>query len=490
MKQKRNSISINILHLFYSTALSSILNACALIILASYLQSSQYGLFSFILAFAMVMGYFTDAGLSNIVLREGAKQVVTQEVLLSSYVKLRFLLLILTFFLGFITLHILYFDGPEIIQTGYLLIIPLVTGVALQSIGTTYFQLCEKMQYSGLIRLFSSCCLVLCMLTGMVLRFDPIWMCFLYGASYLFAGMFALVLVNRYVAISLKTPLHKGMFRNLWAFTIGGFLFVLLPHLGPLVLKSTLSLKEVGLFAVAYRIPQALQQVPFVVAGSYYPVLFRTFQNGEKKRNLDHRIIQTKIMTILGIVMTLPFFYLSDFIISVLFGESWKDASLPLKILSLMLVLQAVNIALADGLSSMEKQTQRAVIQVISIVTGIIIYILFSRSSGVFGAAVAGVCVEVTALIGFWICTAQRMSLLKRVILPYGIFISTGFLVVDFFDPASQVLALSFHGVTIVLLVFFDKDLSEKIMFISKRFILKYQTRKRRQVGGIENKRS
>lgn len=92
----------------------------------------------------MVMGYFTDAGLSNIVLREGAKQVVTQEVLLSSYVKLRFLLLIFTFFLGFITLHILYFDGPEIIQTGYLLIIPLVTGVALQSIGTTYFQLCEK----------------------------------------------------------------------------------------------------------------------------------------------------------------------------------------------------------------------------------------------------------------------------------------------------------------------------------------------------------
>ena len=149
---KKNSIVVNILHLFYSTALSSGLNALALIVLAGYLQSYQYGLFSVALAFAMIMSYFTDAGLSDIVLREGAKQEVSHSRLLTSfYKKMRLLLLILTFAGGFLFIYIMNGENARLMQTALVLIIPMVTGVALQSIGTTYFQLVEKMQYYGLI---------------------------------------------------------------------------------------------------------------------------------------------------------------------------------------------------------------------------------------------------------------------------------------------------------------------------------------------------
>lgn len=70
-----NSITKNIFHLFYSTAAASFLNALVLIYLASYLQAYHYGMFSVALASAMVMGYFTDAGLTEIAIREGSKKM-------------------------------------------------------------------------------------------------------------------------------------------------------------------------------------------------------------------------------------------------------------------------------------------------------------------------------------------------------------------------------------------------------------------------------
>ncbi|WP_152549743.1 oligosaccharide flippase family protein [Geomicrobium sp. JCM 19055] len=72
-KQKL-SIFSNVLHLLYGTAASAILQAIALFLLASYLQAHDFGVFSVALAMAMIMGYFTDAGLGDLVLREGSKK--------------------------------------------------------------------------------------------------------------------------------------------------------------------------------------------------------------------------------------------------------------------------------------------------------------------------------------------------------------------------------------------------------------------------------
>ncbi|MEH7484144.1 oligosaccharide flippase family protein, partial [Neobacillus drentensis] len=418
-KQKKNSIAKNILHLFYSTALSSVLNAAALIVLAYYLQSYYYGMLSVVLAFAMIMGYFTDAGLSDIVLREGSKEEVDKSILISSYVKIRMGLLVGTFLCGFFIIHISNSGHRELIQTAYFLIIPMVTGIALQSIGTTYFQLIEKMQYFGLIRIMSSVFLVLTLSVGMLFHFNPLIICTLYGLSYFAAGIFGVFLVKKNVQIRLNCPFHKGLLQNLGSFTLGGLLFVMLPQIGPLVLEKTITLKEVGLFAVAYRIPQALQQIPYIVAGAYYPVLFRFFNNNLLNDHLKYNIALLKIISLVGMAMTIPFYFMSDFVIHLLFGEKWIQAAFPLKILSLMLTLQSINIALADGLTTRALQSYRTAVQLFSVISGFFLYMIFSKSFGVSGGAYAGVMIEVITLLGFWICIPNRWIIAKKVIIPY-----------------------------------------------------------------------
>jgi O-antigen/teichoic acid export membrane protein len=462
-KTKKNSIAKNILHLFYSTALSSVLNATALIVLAYYLQSYYYGMFSVVLAFAMIMGYFTDAGLSDIVLREGSKKEVDPSILISSYIKMRIGLLFVTFVCGFVIIHISNSGHRELIQTAYFLIIPMVTGIALQSIGTTFFQLIEKMQYYGLIRIISSVCLVLTLSLGMLFRVNPLIICTLYGLSYFAAGIFGVYLVSKNVQIRLKNPFHKGLLQNLGSFTLGGLLFVMLPQLGPLVLEKTITLKEVGLFAVAYRIPQALQQIPFIVAGAYYPVLFRSFNNNHLDDHLRYNITLIKIITLVGMAMTIPLYHMSDFVINLLFGEKWNEAAFPLKILSLMLTLQAINIALADGLTTRAMQSYRTVVQLIAVISGVFLYLFFSKSFGVSGAAFVGVMIEALALLGFWICIPNRWIIAKKVIIPYLTFFIICLISIDFFLDSFPFLAVVINFVLLALMVVVDKEIMEKI---------------------------
>lgn len=460
---QKNSIAKNILHLFYSTALSSGLNAIALIVLAHYLEKYDYGMFSVVLAFAMIMGYFTDAGLSDIVIREGSKKEVDISILISSYVKMRLGLLFASFLFGFIIFHITHSGQRELIETANLLILPMVSGIALQSIGTTYFQLIEKMQYYGLIRIISSVCLVLTLLLGMLLHFKPLVICTLYGLSYFTAGIFGVYLVSKNVKIHLNSRFHKGLLQNLGSFTLGGLLFVLLPQLGPLVLENTISLKEVGVFAVAYRIPQALQQIPFIVAGAYYPVMFRSFNNNLLDDHLRYNMALLKIISLVGMAMTIPFYYMSEFIIHLLFSAKWNQAVYPLKILSVLLTLQAMNIALADGLTTRALQTYRTLVQFISVISGVFVYILLSKLYGVSGAAFAGVAIEAIAFLGFWICIPNRWIIAKKVILPYLSFFIICLGSIDFFLGAVPLLAMVIHFVLLTLMVFVDKEHWEKI---------------------------
>lgn len=478
-KIRKNSIAKNIIHLFYSTAISSALNAIALIVLASYLQSHYYGLFSVALAFAMIMGYFTDAGLSEIVLREGSKKEVNISVLISSYIKMRGALLVITFISGFFLIHLSNSGNKELIQTASYLIIPMVTGVALQSIGITFFQLRERMEFSGLIRIVSAVCLVSTLALGIYLHLNPFLITVLYGMSYLIAGVFAIILLMKNIKLNLKDSFHKGLLQNLGSFTVGGLLFVMLPHLGPILLEKTISLKEVGLFAIAYRIPQALQQIPFIVAGAYYPVLFKAFNNDLRDEHLKHLLFQIKLMAIVGIMMTIPFFHLSGFLITILFGEEWADAAKPLKVLSVLLLLQSISIALGDGLTTSRRQFHRMVVQAIGLVAGIVFYILLSRAYGVIGAAYTGGIIEVITLLGFWLCTPNRWVIAKKTILPYMIFFILTLTGTDLFLNEWQFLAGAVNILLVSSLFYLDKELRGKI----SSFI---QSKRKRETWEVE----
>jgi len=453
----------NVLHLFYSTAFSSILNLVSLILLAKNLDSENYGMFSIALAIAMVMGYFTDIGLSVTVLREGSKKEANLEEIISSYIKIRIALLFTIFLIGFTAIHLVY-ENQELIKIMYFLIIPMVLGLSLQSVGITYFQLIEKMQYLGIIRISSAIFLVITISVGTLFSVDSVIISFLYGFSYLLAGIVGLFLVNKHIKLSFKSPFQKSILYKLWIFLLSGLLMMLLPQVGPIVLENTLTLSQLGLFAIAFRISAALYQVPGVIAGAFYPALFRLYNSDKFNLHLTLNILQIKIMSLMGMSITFVLFFMSEEIILLLFGQTWIHAADALQIMSLLLVLQSINIALADGLTTQSKQNYRTLVQFCSVVSAIFLFSYLSNIYLVLGAAMACICIETIALIGFWISNPNRGAIAKKVLVPYLIIFGISLLGIDLLFKSKPVVAIILSLLILIIMVLLDKVLIRSIL--------------------------
>ncbi|MSE24789.1 sugar translocase, partial [Lactobacillus curvatus] len=83
------------------------------------------------------MLFFTDLGLSNTFLREGAKGGADLEKILSSYIKIRMILLIFISIIGYVAIHYMYVDKNLIYMMINVMFFMLI-GLTWQNIGIVY----------------------------------------------------------------------------------------------------------------------------------------------------------------------------------------------------------------------------------------------------------------------------------------------------------------------------------------------------------------
>ncbi|MEW4241107.1 oligosaccharide flippase family protein [Priestia megaterium] len=480
---KKNSIWKNIVHLFISTVVSRLLNAAALIVLAQYLSAASYGRFSVALAFAMVLGYFTDIGLSNTVLREGSKKRADVDHLLSSYVKMRILLLLATFAGAYIVISLFYHEA-SLVKMMYYLIVPMVTGLAMQSIGITYFQLTEQMHHLGAIRIYSALLLVVLLTIGMLMHTSAFFISFLFGFSYFLAGVYSLWMVGKRVSFNFKKQIQRGLLTNIGSFIVSGLLIMLLPQLGPIVLENTIPLAAVGVFAVAYRIPSALYQVPGIVAGAFYPVLFRHYNHQQTDKHLELNILQVKLMSLVGMLTALPFYHLSDLAVSLLFGDKWAAAGDALKWLSLMLIFQGLSVALADGLTTKGLQGRRTGVQLVAVVSGIAFYYFLSSAYSVIGAVYAALLIEGILFIGCWLCNRERLIIMRKTFPIFVCLFGSTIVFTTLLFSQHPFIALCVNMLLVFLLTLLDKEIRNQALgYLQKNKPLNVENRKEAQNG-------
>ncbi|WP_326847719.1 flippase [Priestia endophytica] len=406
----------NILHLFFSTAFTRVANAITIILLAGHIGAEEYGMFSLCVAYALIAGYFTDMGVQNIVMREASIENANISSIMSAYIKIRIYLLLLTLVISAL-IFVSFYDSTKLIKVLFLLVFPTVIGLTMQSISVTYFQLKEEMNFISKIRILSATICTIVVLFGMWVDWGVDLISLFYGLSYVVAGVYGLYLLFKNIELDLKCKLEKSSFRGLPSFIISGLLIMLIPHIGMLTIEKVLSLKEVGFYSVSYRIPTALYQIPGVVAGAFYPVLFKHHSSNNYIAHRETNIKQVKIMSLMGMLASLPLFFYPEWIIKTLFGEQWLPASPLLQILSIVVVLQSINFPLGDGLTTKGKQQLRSMVLGISVLSGILYYYFLSLEFGNVGAAYAAVLVETTMFISFIIVNKDRMWIIKKALL-------------------------------------------------------------------------
>jgi O-antigen/teichoic acid export membrane protein len=401
----------NAFSLFVSNVLVRLVNAVAAILIARYLGAHDYGILSVALAFSSIAANFTDLGLTHTLIREGTKPQANLAVLISSFLRIRVVLALLTAIVSIVLIENLYTDAY--LQTVlYWLVLPTLFGAALQGVGYVYFQVTQTMKYSAIISGVSGLITSLTLILGMIFHWPLIFLAAVYGFSSFAGGLIAIIMVAR------KTTFHKGwnpqILQGILAFTLGGFAVMLLPQLGPLVLEKVTDLTQVGYFSAAYRIPAVLYQVPGIIATAFYPLLF---QYGNEKRLEDHLslgVIQLKLMNALGILMALPFVFYAEWWMTLLLGPNWGPAAKVLSILGWMVVLQSMNFPLADALTTKGLQPRRTLVLGIAAIAGLIFYAFLGQRFGAIGGAFSAIFTEGVLSLGFILLNPTGLSLLTR----------------------------------------------------------------------------
>ncbi|MGG3925870.1 oligosaccharide flippase family protein [Metabacillus fastidiosus] len=477
--KQRSSAGKNVFQLLYSTMISSGVFALILILIANYLNTEEYAMISVAIAISMIMTFFTDMGISNGFLREGSKKEVSLNFLVGSYIKWRIICLLTSLIFTILLIELFYGGKSDLKSILYCLTLPMITGLAMQSMGITYYQLQERMQKAGLIRIINSVILIFLMALGILLQIDILIISFLFGFSYLLGGIYSLVLVMRDLSITWKHASYPPMLSEIGQFFISGILILLIPHIGPILLEKTISLKEVGLFAVIYRIPSALYQLPGAVAGAFFPVLFRYYHSNLHTHHLQLHILQIKWMGYIGMLITIPIIHLSFFFINILLGSEWSRAATLLPYIAPILFLQSISIALADGLTTKGLQKRRTIVQLGAFLLALFGYYFASTLLGLPGAIGIAILIEGILIFGFWIMNPSRKTLMKQALFSHFLIFTGSLSIILLFIKNSPIIAVFCHLLLVLFFMFLDKSLRNQIIPYLKIFFKKVDRRKK-----------
>lgn len=391
-----------------------LISAAAAVFVARYLGPELYGILAVALAFAGVAGYFTDLGVTQVMIREGTKPGVNIPHLLAGALRLRILLALGTMVGSSLVVWLCY-PSSTLRLVILVVTVPTIWAGVFRGVASAYFQMIQEMRYTALTHAVAGLVGAGTLSCGVLLRWPLSALAVAYGLSAGIAAMVGLALVLR------RTPIrggwYGGLFHGLTAFTAGGFLTMLIPQLGPLLLPRVAGLNTTGNFAAAYRIPGVLYAVPGVVATAFYPQLFYYGAREEYDKHLQLCKRQVTIMGFLGLLMAIPFSFQARWVMGVVFGEEWVEQGGPtLTILAWGVALQSLGVPLGDALTTLGWQKRRVVVQGGAALVGAGLIWGLGRPWGATGAAVGTLMGGVATVAGFLACNPQKGVLVRHLV--------------------------------------------------------------------------
>ena len=410
MKSINKTIFKNTSYLLISDVGIRLISTAAIIYLARYLGPDGYGIYSVAFSFSCVFGFLTSMGFGQTFLREHTKENANSSALVASLLKIKLCLAFFATILALILIPILYVDEP-LRSVAYVVVVPVLWGTALSDFGVIYFVSIQKMKYVALIRATLSLIQAGLLVCGIFLGWTLQEVAVAPGAGSLLSGLLAFVLVKRH--LGQFSGWHSSLLPGVTLFTVAGLISTLMPQMAPLILEKVSSINEVGNFSAVYRVPLLFMALPSAIASAFYPQLFN-YGHTDKQKHFQLYLHELRYMHFISIGMALPVTLYSDWIVKILFGADWAQSGVVLSIVVWCIVIQSLNIPLADSLTTQGLQSARVKVLVTVVLLGGVMYFLLGTHFGAPGAAITVVAIEALALVGYLFCNPRKWELVRH----------------------------------------------------------------------------
>lgn len=410
MKQSQRIVK-NVLAGGVAVGLGGLLQLAAVVLVARSVSVSDFGIYSFILAFAVFFQLLADSGLSNILMRELAKQpdklaeilgaalsliwtlsIGVELIILAIVPFLNFSLEVklLTVAMGAATLSLFHCAGY---------------GSALRSQEDNELHalgfLIHKVLFCALIFLGLRMGLAL---VGIVFAhlIPNVLLCFYYRW----------MVVRRYARPKMRIDLAMWKYLLTNSIPVGGATMVrlLAQQVDVMILSWLSDLRTVGLFSGPYRISMTLRFIPQTLAIPLYPMYSRLAMDPEAKEQLHTAYTRSvKFFVIAGFPVATLFLIFSSKMITLLLGDKYQVALPAMQLLGVAFLPFFVSSPFPFLLTALDKQRFLMVSSIFSLLLRIGLNFLLIPFYGYMGPCIAFFASETVMLI-VWADKLHRLG--------------------------------------------------------------------------------
>ncbi|MFH1582624.1 MAG: flippase [bacterium] len=334
-KTTKQTIFKNTFWLGISGGISQFLRFILLIYVAKILGATEYGKFTFALAFVTLFIIFAQFGLSIITTRELAREK-EKEKEFSAILSLKILLSLGTFLLIFIGSFFITSE-PVVQKLIWILAICSLAG-SFSSIIHAFLQARQKMEYQSLASIFEAL-----ILTGaglfILFNFPSVEnLSYVYLFASLIALIFLLVFFHfkiQQLSLSWNKSTWKRLLLMSWPLAMVGVLSTIYTQIDSIMMGYLGQITQTGWYNAAYRITW-LTMIPIgLISTSFFPVLSKTLKESkEKLQKIWNNYIE--IMILLAIPVVVGGIVLAPKIVEFIYGSSYNPSVLAFQILIVM----------------------------------------------------------------------------------------------------------------------------------------------------------
>ena len=358
---------------------------------ARYLGPKQFGVFSYAIAFASLFSSIAKLGLDGIVVRDLVKEPELRDVYLGTafWLKLMGALLML----GVVTIT-MQLTSSDPLTNLYILII--ASGAVFQS-----FEVVDFYFQSKVLSKFVSICKMTQLLISSLLKLYFIFT----GAELIYFVLITLVdqvtlSLSLYIAYRFQKlgsfyehfnkEIAKQLLKDSWPLIFTGLVIIIYMRIDQIMIKEMLGEREVGLFSAAVRLSEVWYFIPVIISSSLFPSIVNAKKISEELYlgRLQHLYA---VMIWVAIIIALLLTFVSNWVVTLLFGEAYREAGQVLAIHIWAGVFVFIGVASSKWFLSEGLQRYLTINTIAGAILNIVLNLFLIPRYGIYGSAIATV---------------------------------------------------------------------------------------------------
>lgn len=358
---------------------------------ARYLGPEQFGVFSYATAFAAIFSTIAKLGLDGIVVRDLVREPNQRDIYLGTAFWLKLVGALVT--LGAVALAMQLTSND---RTTNLYIFIIASGTIFQS-----FEVVDFYFQSQVLSKFVSICKLTQLLFSSLLKLYLI----ITGAE-----LFWFVLVSLVDQMILALSLYfayryqkngsfyryfdlmtaKNLLKDSWPLIFSGLVVMLYMRIDQIMIKEMLGDREVGLYSAAVRLSEVWYFIPMIITSSLFPAIVSAKKVSKELYYMRLQRLYT-FMVWMAIGIALPMTFLSDWLVTLLYGEAYRDAGQVLMIHIWAGMFVFLGVASSSWLTNENLQKLAFYRTLSGAITNVILNLMLIPIYGIIGAAIATV---------------------------------------------------------------------------------------------------